>query len=79
MQVDGFFYLHQFASEKKLLLLLLSSSSSQQKRSRCERQRDGELGRVGEGGAEWEEGCCWVRDARQDECFDKDGESAPEV
>jgi hypothetical protein len=72
MQVDGFFYLHQFASEIFLLLLLLSSS--QQKSSSCERQRDGEWG-----GAAWEEGCCWVRDARQDECFDKDGESAPEV
>ncbi len=47
MQVDGFFYLHQFASEKKLLLL---SSSSQQKSSRCERQRDGEKG--GGGGRE---------------------------
>jgi hypothetical protein len=75
MQVDGFFYLHQFASEFFFWLL----SSWQQKSSRCERQRDGEWGGGGSGGAEWEEGCCWVRDARQDECFDKDGESAPEV
>jgi hypothetical protein len=79
MQVDGFFYLHQFASEKNCCYCRRRRS----RRVAGVRGRETGRGEGGGGGggegAEWEEGCCWVRDARQDECFDKDGESAPEV